>query len=350
MPAWLPSSAMGTFCPQLRDGCYIDRTGEVYACCTMRSVSYGNIHEASLRELVNRPPVRQARRESLSGTLSCYTLCNLFDKTAKSSSAELATVVGYAQLRRLHISFGQACNIHCVMCNHPEVHNRNPIVLGARVVIDRVEITPFTTIVLQGGEPLYVPECLEYMSYLEATSKPYTILTNGLLIDDAMAQRLARHAACVKVSLNGASAIGHEAVNRGSSFRRVVGNVVRLHEARSQLRTEMILMGHMTITTENIVEVPQFIRSLNWLGFDRVDFGYVKETVPLYLAANPGFRDDLCREVMNAIAEVGPSRVDPLRLAMIGLFDEPASSQPLGQLRSAPPPVVGTRSFWSGPI
>src|SRR5208283_2459398 len=98
--------------------------------------------------------------------------------------------IDYKSLKRLHISFGEACNIRCAMCNNPQNHAANPILLDPKVVIRNVDVTPFMTIMLRGGEPLVLRQCLEYMDYLEEIGKRYTILTNGILIDDSRAQRL----------------------------------------------------------------------------------------------------------------------------------------------------------------
>lgn len=196
----------------------------------------------------------------------------------------------------------------------------NPILLDVNVVIRNVDLTPFTTIMLRGGEPLVLRPCLEYMSYLEKIGKRYTVLTNGILIDDGRAQRLAEHAHSVIVSLNGATKEGHESVNKGSSFERVVENVQRIRRARDSLGSNLIIVGHMTITTSNLHEIPLFLRRFREFGFDRVNFGYVKETVPLYLVTHPEFAKRLREETSSAMQEVGEFDVDALRLKLLGFW------------------------------
>lgn len=312
--------AMGTYCPQLWDGCYINRVGDVFACCHLSPLSYGNIHQSTLREIVNRPEAVQARLASLTGHLGCYGPCNLFDKGSTWPSGREEGLIDYQALRRLHISFGEACNIRCVMCDHPQRHAKSPLLLDPQVIIKNVDLSPFTTVMIQGGEPLYLKQCLDFMSYLESISKGYTLLTNGLLVDEAMAERLALHAKSVNVSLNGATKRGHELVNRGSRFDRVIENVRLIRRARETLGSHVALVGHMTITTSNILEIPLFIRSFRALGFDRVNFGYVKETVPTYLAAHPDSTARLRQETAFAIGGEDIRNVDTLRLRMLGLW------------------------------
>jgi len=312
---------MNRFCPQLWDGVYINRAGNVYPCCHQNPVCLGNIRESRLADLVNGGFALEARRRSLNGTLDCYPSCTLLDKASIRRSGDETPSVAYGRMRRLHVSFGEACNIRCAMCSHPLRHARNPIVLDASIVIRNVEITPFEEIVLQGGEPLYVPACSEYMSYLESVGKRYTLLTNGLLIDDATAERLARHAKIVSISINGATKVTHERVNRGSDFERVLSSIETLRKARSRLGTDMMISGRMTLTPQNVHEIPQFLRTFRDLGIDRVNFGFVRETVPPFLAVKRELAAQLRREVSATLIESGGEDVDVLRLHQLGLLD-----------------------------
>jgi len=264
----------------------------------------------------------------MSGRLACHNRCNLFDKRATEPSGRERETIEYDQLRRLHVSFGEACNIRCVMCDHPQRHAKNPILLDPQVVIRNVDLSPFTTVMIQGGEPLFLSQSLDFMGYLERIGKRYTLLSNGLLINDQVALRLARHAKSVNVSLNGATKSGHESVNRGSRFERVIENIQRLRKAREALGTDMTIVGHMTITTSNVHEVPMFLQSFRSFGFDRVNFGYVKETVPLYLSANPTLTAQLRDATSSAIGNTGQPGVDTLRLEMLGLWNPREISAP----------------------
>lgn len=325
---------MSSFCSYLWDSVYINRSGDVFACCHQKPFPYGNLHEAPLRELINSPAALQLRADSLRGNLECYPLCNLLDKEQSRRWGHEQPRIHYDSLRKLHISFGEACNIRCVMCDNPQRHKANPITLAPKLVIQNVDLAPFNTIMLRGGEPLYLQECLEFMDHLEKVGKRYTVLTNGLLIDDAIARRLAKNAHSVIVSLNGVTKKGHESVNKGSRFERVLENVQKIHHERDALGSGLILAAHMTITPSNIAEIPQFLRSFRQLGFDRVNFGYVKETVPLYLATHPDFAAQLSSETTAAMSEVGGPDVDALRLNLLGLWTQRAhpSTEPTPQL------------------
>lgn len=308
----------GTLCPQLWDGFYINRMGEVYPCCHQRPGCVGNIYDQCLTEILNGPRMQGARQAALSGTLGCYASCNLLDKSAVKRPQHPELIQKFSGLRRLHLSFGEACNIRCVMCSHPLRHAANPVVLDVEVVKRNVDATPFEEVIIQGGEPLFLRECRDYMAFLGAMGKRYTVLTNGLLIDERTACQLAREAQVVSISVNGATKRTHELVNKGSRLERVLENIQRLQRARSGLLP--VISGRMTLTPENVHEIPLFLRSYREMGFDRVNFGYVKETVPLFLKAHPELLKRLRRETLLTLSHCPRGEVDDLRLRQLGLL------------------------------
>lgn len=325
---------MGTYCSYLWRRVYINRSGEVFACCHQKPVPYGNIHDAPLKELVNSPPALRLRMESLTGGLSCYPACNLLDKAVSTAEGHERSRIDYDSLRFLHISFGEACNIRCVMCDNPQRHRENPILLDSKLVIQNVDLAPFSDIMLRGGEPLYVQPCLDFIDHLERIGKRYSLLTNGILIDGERAQRLAEHAHSVIVSLNGATKEAHESVNKGSRFERVIRNIQRLRQARDEVGSTLAIVGHMTITTSNLTEIPRFLRTFKRLGFDRVNFGFVKETVPLFLATHPALAAALAVDTSHALESVGGPEVDAFRLSFLGLWKPTIVGDP-SKLRTA---------------
>jgi sulfatase maturation enzyme AslB (radical SAM superfamily) len=316
---------MSSFCPLLWTDCYINRTGDVYACCHQKPGLLGNIYQSTLSDILQGNRLSRLRDESLTGSLGCYPACTLLDK----SSIEIrGSGIGSAlrfRIRRVHVSFGEACNIRCIMCLHPSRHAANPVLLDEEVLARQIEADSVENFVLQGGEPLLLRPCLNFMSYLEGLGKRYTILTNGLLIDGATSDRLALHSSVVSISLNGATKQTHEAVNRGSRFERVLANIRRLRASRARLGPGMVISGRLTITPENLHEVPLFLRTFETIGFDRINFGYVKETVPAFLDSHPDLRTKLFGETSEARSETRSEVVDDLRLRQLGLLDSAAS-------------------------
>ncbi len=310
-----------TLCPELWKSITIDCVGNVYSCCLIKPSSLGNIYTSKLRNLINSSNIIRERVKSLKGTLECYHSCNWLDKTAYPNVVgDECEYVDYDQLTYLHLNFGEKCNISCVMCKQRIRNPTSSPILDPEMLIQNIDVSPFTDIVIQGGEPLYIPECIRYLNYLESVGKKYTLLTNGLLIDYEIADKLSKGAKRVTISLNAASREIHELVNRGSRWTKILDNIQLLTEARKRNGTDLEVWGRMTITNYSLHEVSKFLREWQSFGFDHINFGYDRETVPALLDANPEFKAQLRKEVMNELANLDPSNVDALRLRQLGLI------------------------------
>jgi radical SAM protein with 4Fe4S-binding SPASM domain len=320
---------MAEICPILWNGFAIDSRGNVFSCCHMNPPALGNIYDTPLHDMTNSPNVLERRQESLSGQLKCFSDCNLitFEKQPIKPTNEYAD---YSKMTYLHLNFGHFCNIHCTMCKIHLHRRNNKSILDPETLIKNIDIAPFKEIVIQGGEPLFIPECREYLKYLGQIRKKYVLLTNGILIDDETAQQLARDAARVVISLNAASKDIHEYVTRGPDFERVKDNIQRMRMARDEEHTELVLHGRMTLTTHALHEIPLFIQSYKKIGFDKINFGYDRATVPTYLEQNPVFKKKLAQETQDTLKHAELSDINPLRLEQLGLIPEGFSGEQRG--------------------
>lgn len=310
-----------TYCPQLWDGFTIDNKGSVFSCCHIQPLIIGNIYFSKLADLSNNENIVKCRKDSLQGQLHCYPNCNLIKKTAVPQNLELISpLCDYSTMRRLHLNFGEKCNIACIMCKQPKRYTQNQQMLDPEVLIRNIDVTPFEEIVIQGGETLYISQCLRYMDYLATQEKKYTVLTNGLFIDDSMAEKLSLDANVVSISINAATKATHEKVNRGSSWEKLLLNIQRLVRAREENGTELTVYGRMTLTTFALHEIPLFLKTYREIGFDKINFGYDKATVPDYLKNNPGSRDQLAASIRKSLEHSDVENIDLLRLEQLGLL------------------------------
>ncbi len=80
-----------------------------------------------------------------------------------------------------------------------------------------------------GGEPLGVPHCWEIFEILAAAGVAIKLETDGSLIDDRAADRLATLAAdCVQISVDGATAATHDRLRPGSTYAGAIAAIERL--------------------------------------------------------------------------------------------------------------------------
>lgn len=312
----MDSSKKDTYCPLLWGEVYIDAKGDVYGCCHKKPAAIGNINENKLEDIYNNDKIRRLRQDSLEGKLACYEQCTIIDKDKERYAPRKASFNYQSDLRKLKIEFGELCNISCVMCWQD---HKSRTVLNYQKVIDNIDLSPFDTVDIQGGEPLAITDAKAFYEYASSQGKRPLFMTNGLLINDDWAQKIVFNSDYIHVSLNAATEKTHELVNKGSKWPVVLKNIQRLREARGRLKTPFSIIGHMTIVVQNVHEVSMFIRDFPSLGFDRISFGYDKK-VPPYLQTNPLLKVALKHTIKKALAVKDLSLIETKRLKMLELI------------------------------
>jgi radical SAM protein with 4Fe4S-binding SPASM domain len=313
-----------TYCPRLWRELFIYEDGNVYACCHEQPRKLGNIYQQSLREIYHSSTMARMRKRSLQAHLHCYPTCNLL-RAGEFANPVYDIDSSYRNLQRLKIQFGQDCNISCIMCyqNKRKLGNRQ---LQAEALQRHVDLTPFSVIDIQGGEPLFLSQARHYIDHIIAEKKHFALLSNGVILTPDWARKIVDHSPAYHVSINAATATTHEIVNRGSSWARVLANLETLATLRKQRQSQLQLKGHFTIIPENQHEIPDFIASFTNLGFDHIDFGYDWK-FPAWLRLRPVLRKRLQQATQEAYAN-SPFKpaIDSLRLVHLGLLQKPQVS------------------------
>lgn len=88
----------------------------------------------------------------------------------------------------------KACNLRCVHCYASATPGPAPDELSFEEgikVLDDLKAFGIPAVLFSGGEPLARPDTLELIKYAASIGLNCTLSTNGLLIDDAMADKLA---------------------------------------------------------------------------------------------------------------------------------------------------------------
>lgn len=160
------------------------------------------------------------------------------------SSAALATerlTLPYLWLDTLWLQIsGTVCNIackHCFISCGPKVRTHDMLTLDAVAqTLATAEAQGVREIWLTGGEPFLHPDILAVLDASLAVA-PVGVLTNGMLIDDALAAQLgertrnAPYNLEIRVSLDGVDAARNDAVRGRGVFERALAGVRRLAAA-----------------------------------------------------------------------------------------------------------------------
>jgi len=301
-------------CNKLWDEVYIDYTGNVYSCCHEGPSILGNIVKEKLVDILNNDIIRKFRIMALNSNLPCLKTCNIHPNHRPLKGNE-TDIIDINKIYTLKILFGERCNINCIMCWQ---NSKNMDVLDFEELRKNIDLKNFKHIIIQGGEPFYCKEVLDFYDYVSSLGVYVSFLTNGLLINDEWAEKVALHSLFIHISLNAATKETHELINKGSDWETVLRNIQLIRRYKEKYNSPIEIKGHMTIVKQNISEIGLFIRNFQKLGFDIARFGY-DEGIPKYLEENPLLKKQLINDISNSIDETNKGKIDMIRLKLLQL-------------------------------
>jgi radical SAM protein len=156
----------------------------------------------------------------------------------------------------------RACELVCRHCRADAVHHRDPLELttddGKRLIDDLIAYgAPRPILVFTGGDPFERSDLTELVRHAAGggLSVALSPSVTPLLTSDAMAELRAAGASAVSLSLDGATALTHDA------FRGVDGVWAQtLHAAAVVRANGLRLQINSTVTQANVGELPGILR------------------------------------------------------------------------------------------
>lgn len=154
----------------------------------------------------------------------------------------------------------QACNLACKHCRASAVAWRDPKELSfgeACAMMDSMVELGRPVLVFSGGEPLLRPDIFELMAEARKRGLPFALSTNGTLVDEAMADRIAAAAPHrVSISLDGADAATHDGFRRlKGAFQEALQGIRRLRARGVGVQVNTSVTTHNAQTLESIHEL-----------------------------------------------------------------------------------------------
>ena len=196
--------------------------------------------------------------------------------------------VELAQPLSAQLELTYSCNWRCVFCYNPRHHDlRRLHTTQWTEVLDDLRTLGTLYVTLTGGECLTHPEFFEIAAAVRARAMALRVLTNGALVDDDKADRLASLQAAVEMSLHGKCAATHDqATGRPGSFDAMWAGLDRLLARR----VPVLLKGPLTSLNENEIDGMLALAEARGLGL-RIDASITPrddgDTSPLRYAASP---------------------------------------------------------------
>jgi len=175
-----------------------------------------------------------------------------------------------------HLLLTGKCNLRCPQCfvDAGTKYEGEMNTLELLHAADELVKMGIRTVHVEGGEPLLQPEAVEVLERLRDIPD-VLVVTNGTLIDEERAQRLASAGLKqVALSLDGATAETHNFF-RENTFDKVVNAIALLREAGLGVRISTTLMRPNVHEANMLLEkcLEWGIRILNYDAFDQIGRG-----------------------------------------------------------------------------
>ncbi len=158
--------------------------------------------------------------------------------------------------KTVDIEITSACNLRCRYCSHfasaGDVSGDVPLE-GWLQFFEELNRCAVLEVVLSGGEPFFRPDIKEIILALVKNRMRFSVLSNGTLITDDMADFLASTGRCnsVQVSVDGSIPTTHDAMRGRGSFIRAVEGLKTL------MRHGISATVRVTIHRGNVGELEQ---------------------------------------------------------------------------------------------
>lgn len=132
--------------------------------------------------------------------------------------------------RHVDIDITNRCNLRCAYCYHFSSEGDVEADLPAEEWLrffDELGRCAVMDVTLAGGEPFMRPDLLELIDGIIRNRMRFSILSNGTLITDEIAERLAGTGRCdyVQVSIDGSCAEVHDSFRGKGSFEKAVSGI-----------------------------------------------------------------------------------------------------------------------------
>lgn len=172
----------------------------------------------------------------------------------------------------------QACNLACKHCRASAVPLPDPNELSfkeACAMMDGMAALGSPVLVFSGGEPLMRRDIFELMGEARKRGLPYALSTNGTLLDEAMADKVAAaRPHRVSISLDGADAATHDGFRQSvGAFQASLDGIRRLRARGIEVQVNTSVTTHNAQVLEAVYELVKREGCVAWHLFMLVPVG-----------------------------------------------------------------------------
>lgn len=180
--------------------------------------------------------------------------------------------------RTVDVEITSKCNLRCLYCyyfDNPEINYHDLPADEWLQFFDELGRLAVMNVCLAGGEPFARKDLPELLEGIVRNRMRFTILSNGTLIDDDIAEFIAATGRCdfVQVSLDGSNPKTHDACRGEGSFTKAVRGLRTLQRYHVPVTVRATINHH---NVQDIEKLAQFLlEDLGISGFSINSAGYM---------------------------------------------------------------------------
>lgn len=156
----------------------------------------------------------------------------------------------------------KSCNLRCRHC-YLDAGRELPHELTTKealTLIAELDELGVSDVTISGGEPLLRKDLWEILSEMERRDIPFTVYTNGTILNSARIQRLKEVGVkMLSVSLNGAKPRTHNLIQNANTFQKILNSIKLLKNEGLQVQILYTLMKTNMHETEDMVALAENI-------------------------------------------------------------------------------------------
>ncbi len=186
------------------------------------------------------------------------------------------------KIRKLYLELSSLCNLRCTTCFRNSWFSEAPCLASDETVAAMLRAIrdPMVEGIFLGGmgEPLMHPRIFEVLEAARACKKPAELITNAVLLDEAMCDRLLQSGlSALWISIDGFTEESYEAIRRGSLFRKILESI----SIFNRKRTRETLGVTFVMTKENLGELAAANAFLDRYRVDMLNLSHMVPSSPL---------------------------------------------------------------------
>jgi radical SAM protein with 4Fe4S-binding SPASM domain len=180
---------------------------------------------------------------------------------------------------KMNLELTADCNLYCRMCEFPVPRERGrgrydmdmPLAtfrMLAPQVFPHARLVNLTVV----GEPLMVPYLDEVLNECRSWNTKLELITNGMLLDRAMIERVGPYTGCMIISFDGGTRRTFNRIRIGGDFNVITRNMWYFRQWRENRPAGQRPGFHMaaTLMRENIEELPAMVEIAHLMGVDKL--------------------------------------------------------------------------------